>query len=272
MQISPSSPGCPVSRVDQRDRVARQRPAHRAGLERLARRVADLRRRLGLPVAVAQRQPPGAPDLLDHLGVQRLAGADDLAQRRPRARQVRLDEHPPDRRRRAERRHLAALEHAEQRRRVEALVVVDEHGRLGQPGREEVAPGVLGPAGRGQVEVHVAGLQPEPVQRRQVADRIRRVRVLDELRPRRRAGGEVQQQRVVRAGRRRRARTPPSASRRVGVGQPAVDRLADRDPRVRAGHVRPTCPCRPSARPRAWPCRARSGRAGRPARAASSPG
>ena len=44
--------------------------------------------------------------------------------------------------------------------RVEAGVVVDEDGGLGVPGREEVGPGVLGPAGRGDVQVHVARLRP----------------------------------------------------------------------------------------------------------------
>src|SRR5579863_609959 len=49
--------------VDERDRDARERPAHGAGLERRAGWVPHRRRGLGLPVAVADREPP----LLAHL-------------------------------------------------------------------------------------------------------------------------------------------------------------------------------------------------------------
>ena len=87
----------------------------------------------------------------------------------------------------------------QQRGGVEALVVEDRDRRLGEPGREDVAPGVLGPAGRAEVQMHVAGLQAEPVHRREVPDGIGGVGVLDELRPRGRAAGEVQEQRVARA-------------------------------------------------------------------------
>ena len=60
--------------VEQSDAIARERPPHRAGFELLTRRVADLRRRLRLPVAVADRQPPGRLDASDHLGIERFAG------------------------------------------------------------------------------------------------------------------------------------------------------------------------------------------------------
>ena len=82
-QISPSSAGLAGDRVEQRDRVAGQRPAHRAGLDRLAGRVADLQRssRSGRSRRGCVR-PQACCDLLDDLGVERLAGADDLAQRR----------------------------------------------------------------------------------------------------------------------------------------------------------------------------------------------
>ena len=62
--------------------------------------------------------------------------------------------------------------------RVEARLVGDEHRRAGVPGGEEAAIGVLRPAGRRNVQVHVAGLQAEPVHRDQVADRIALVAVL----------------------------------------------------------------------------------------------
>ena len=67
--------GVLVVRIQQADPVARQRPAHRAWLDRLAGRIADLRGGLGLAVAVADGQAPGRLHLLDDLRVQRLAGA-----------------------------------------------------------------------------------------------------------------------------------------------------------------------------------------------------
>ncbi len=84
---------------------------------------------------------------------------------------------------------------------VEARVVVDEDGRLGVPGREEVGPGVLGPAGRGDVQMHVAGLEADPVHGRQMPDGVRGVGVLDELGAGGGARGEVEHQRVVGVGR-----------------------------------------------------------------------
>ena len=65
------------------------------------------------------------------------------------------------------------------------------------PRREEAAPGVLGPARRRDVQMHVARPQADPIHRRQMADRIALVTVQDELRLRRRAGGEIKQQRIV---------------------------------------------------------------------------
>jgi hypothetical protein len=52
--------------VEQGHAVARQRAAHRARLEELARRIADLAGGLGLPEAVADADAPGPLDLLDH--------------------------------------------------------------------------------------------------------------------------------------------------------------------------------------------------------------
>src|SRR3954447_22027504 len=93
-------------RVDEDDREPRQRLAHRARLDCGARRVADLGTGLGLAVAVADRQAPRRAPLLDDLGVQRLARADHLPERARTAGEVGLDQHPPDRWRRAERGHL----------------------------------------------------------------------------------------------------------------------------------------------------------------------
>ena len=69
--------------VEQLDPVARQRPAHGAGLDRLARRIADLGRGFGLAEAVAYGQAPGALNLFDDFRVERLAGADQFAAAAP---------------------------------------------------------------------------------------------------------------------------------------------------------------------------------------------
>ena len=159
-------------------------------------RVADLERRLRLPEPVADLHAPRLLDLLDDLGVERLAGADDLGRREGERRQVGLDEHPPHRRRGAEAGDAAAIEDGEHRLGVETRVVHHQHAGLGDPGREDVAPRVLGPPGRRDVQVDVARFQPDPVHRRQVPDGVRGVGVLDQLRLGRRSRCEVQQQRV----------------------------------------------------------------------------
>ena len=109
-----------------------------------------------------------------------------------------LDQHPPHRRRRAKSRDAATHDGVEQPARIEAALIDDEHRRLRIPRRKETAPGVLGPARRRNVEMHVAGPQPEPIHRRQMADRIALMAVQDELGRRRGAGGEIEQQRIVR--------------------------------------------------------------------------
>ncbi len=136
----------PIFGIEQRNLEAWHRSSHGPGLDRQARRVADLTGRLRLAVAVADRQAPGLLHALDDLRVQRLAGADQLRQLHAVARQVLVDEHPPHRRWRAQRRHTAALDRLQGRLRIESRLGVDEHRRPGVPRREEVAPGVLGPA------------------------------------------------------------------------------------------------------------------------------
>ena len=69
--------------------------------------------------------------------------------------------------------------------------------------------------------MHVAGPQPDPVHRREVADGVGRVGVLDELRRRRRARREVEQQRSRRPG----CRTPADlAVEALGVAVAAASR------------------------------------------------
>ena len=84
---------------------------------------------------------------------------------------------------------------------VEARLVDHEHGGAGIPGREEAAPGVLGPARRGDIQMDIARLQSEPVHRRQSADGIAALAVAHQLGFCRRAGGEIQQHRIVGPGR-----------------------------------------------------------------------
>ena len=240
MQISPSSPTESVDRVDQHDRVAGQRAAHRAEFHLLAGGVADLGGRLGLPVPVPDGDAPGVADLLDHLGVERLTGRDALADLHLHRGQIGLDQHPPDRRRCAEGGHAVRLQDLQHLLGVEARVVVEEDGRARVPRGEDVAPRVLRPAGGGDVEVDVAGLEADPVHGRQVTDRVADLRVLDQLRLARRTGGEVEEQRVVRG--RVHLGHGTVVRRRVVVVEPTLDRRADgdadavvRDPGVPAG-------------------------------------
>jgi hypothetical protein len=101
--------------VEQGDLVAGQRAAHGAGLERLVGRVADLRGGLGLAETVADGDAPGLLHLLDDLGVERLAGADQLAQLGLHRGQVLLDQHAPHGRGRAHGGDLVLHQHVEQR-------------------------------------------------------------------------------------------------------------------------------------------------------------
>ena len=181
--------------------------------------------------------------LADHLRVQRLARRDRLAEHAGSQGQVGLDEHPPHRRRCAEGRDALGADGLQHPLGVEALVVVDEDRRLGDPRCEEAAPGVLRPPRRADREVHVTGPQAEPVHRGEVTDRVRRVGVLDELRPARGSRGEVVQQRLVHPGagvilrcRRRQERVLVGGPvRRAGSDPDAGDRGADAVELVRVG-------------------------------------
>ena len=120
----------------------------------------------------------------------------------------------------------------EQRARFEAPRQRDR-GRAGVPWRKHVRPRVLGPAGRRNIEMHVVGLQAEPVHRRQMADRIAGVRVHHQLRLRRGAGGEIEQQRVARP-RRRVGFEMRARPQQLAPVAPARRRAADGDARQQA--------------------------------------
>ena len=89
----------------------------------------------------------------------------------------------------------------QQRLGVEGRLVDHEDRGAGVPGREEGAPGVLGPAGRGDVDVHVARLQAEPVHGRQRAHGVAAMAVPHQLRLGGGARGEIEQERIVGVGR-----------------------------------------------------------------------
>ena len=80
---------------------------------------------------------------------------------------------------------------------------------------------MLGPARRGNVEMHVARLQPEPEHRRQRADGIAALAVPHQFWFCRGARGEIEQHRIVGVGR---------AIRRKGLGR--ARRLLEREPAV----------------------------------------
>ena len=234
-QISPSSAGWPCA-VEQHHRVAGKRAPHRAGLDRLAGRIAHHGGRLGLAEAVADGHSPGRAHLRDHLRIQRLAGARHLAQLHAPGAQVVLDEHAPHCRRCTECGDLAVHQLLQQRARIEALVVVGEDRRLRVPGRKEARPGMLRPPRRAQIQVYVPGLQSQPVHGREMPDRVADVRVRDQFRARGRARGEIQQQQLVGTGaRRRKARR---RSRGVRKRDPPRDLSADGDAQRRPRQAR----------------------------------
>ncbi len=134
--------------------------------------------------------------------------------------QVGLDEHPPHRRWRAERAYPLLAERSQQQVRGEPLVAEDQRGRLRVPWGEHVAPGVLRPAGRGDVQVDVPRLQPDPVHRGQVAHRVGHLGVLHQLGLGRGARGEVEQQRVAGPGRPVRGELGAGLIR-IGIAMPA---------------------------------------------------
>src|SRR5579872_4306220 len=106
----------------------------------------------------------------------------------------------PDGRWRAETRHAMGDEIVKGRARLEAFV--ERHDRRARvPGRKETRPGVFRPARRGNVEVDIAWLEPQPEHRRQMADGVGLMTVQNELRPRGGARGKVEQQWVVGMGR-----------------------------------------------------------------------
>ena len=183
--------------VEHHDVVAGKRLAHRAGLHRQAGSVAYQGGRFGLAVSVANRDAPGPLDGLDHFRVQRFACARQLSQARWTIAERLEGDHAPDRRRGAQRGDFLVAENLDRPPCRKARALVHQNGCAGIPRREKARPGMLGPAGRADVLMHICPAEAQPIHRRQVADGIARVRVQDQLRFRGRPGGEIQQQRLI---------------------------------------------------------------------------
>ena len=192
--------------------------------------------------------------------------------------EVELHERAEERRRRAERGHARALEHAQAELGIElAALIPQEDRRAHAPLTEELAPGRLGPARVGERPVQVGGRQVLPEARRDlVAGAHRGVRVQHHLGRRHRARGEVEEQRIVGA------RLPPGRLRVAGARDQLVVAHASRLDRRRRRRSRGAAtgtgrgpwpawrrPRRP--RPRAWPARARCAARCRARCRASSP-
>ena len=219
----------PAIGIQQRDVTPGQRAPHGARLERLSGGVAHQGGGFRLAEAVSQDQPPGRLQAVDDLGIERFARADQLAQLQALAigGEILLDQHPPHRGRRAEAGDRIARQHLQQRLGLEARHVMDEHAGAGVPGREDATPGMLGPAGGRDVEVHIARLQTDPIQGGQVPDRIAAVTVQHQLGPRGGPRGEVEQQRIRGEGRAIRQEVAGTGGRRIGL--PAGHRRPDAD-------------------------------------------
>ena len=145
--------------------------------------------------------PQALPDLLDHLGVERLAGA-----RAPRAACTRcwLRSSRMSMRHTVGGAHMVVIswvcEHLERAPRHEAGVVVDEDRGAGVEGGEEARPGVLGPARRADVHVDVPLADADPVHGGEVAHRVAALGVEHQLGLRGGPAREVEQDRVVDVG------------------------------------------------------------------------
>ena len=122
--------------IDEHDRLARQRPPHRSGFDGLAWRIADERRRFRLSNPSRSVSPQASRTRLITSGFN---GSPALETSRSGTRYFRGPAGSACARRWVgrERGDLAADELIEQRARVEALVLVGEHGGLRIPRREE---------------------------------------------------------------------------------------------------------------------------------------
>ena len=158
--------------VEQHNPIARQGLAHGAFLQSHPRRIADLCRGFRLAEEVADRQTPGIAHLFDDLWVQRFPGTRYFAQGCAEGFHVFLDKHAPDGGRGAECRHTIGGNRFQHTARIEARLVGDEDRGPRIPGRKKAGPGMLGPAGRGNIQMQIARLQAEGEHRGKMPHRI----------------------------------------------------------------------------------------------------
>ena len=213
--------------VDQVDVIDRRRLAHRARLGGGAHEVRDLHDRLGLAVGLHQAQAGELVPAVVDLGVERLARRRGIVQ----GGQVvslhpLLDEKAVDGRRCAEGGDLVFFHHVQQVVGDELVKVVDEDRRRGEPLPIELAPDRLHPACLGDGQVQIVRVDVVPVAG---GDDVRhRVGVVvdDHLGHARRAGGEVEEQRVVPGGLDP-LEVPVVLFELLRIGEPALPPAAD---------------------------------------------
>ena len=167
--------------VNEHHRITGCRSAHRTELDGFARTIADRTGDLCLTVAVANGVLPGSAHLLDDLGIERFPRPNDFSGRMGKSGQVGLDEHPPHSGRGTETGDLVGVHDPHEGIGIEPGIVEDKDRRLGQEGAIEIAPGVLAPSGRRDVQVHVTGAHPKPVHSRQVPDGVTHMGVFNQL-------------------------------------------------------------------------------------------
>src|SRR5690606_33477019 len=97
---------------------------------------------------------------------------DELLRRILQFAQIRLDEQAPHGGWCAEAGDVPGIHLVHQGYRVKALVVVDEYRGFGDPWGEEIGPSVFSPARGSDIQMDIAGFQPNPEHRAQVPHRV----------------------------------------------------------------------------------------------------
>ena len=161
----------------------------------------EQRRRLALAEGLVDLYAGEAVELVVDLRVERLAGAGGpLKGGKIVAAEILLDEKAVDGRRRAEAGDMVLGQHGKHLLGVEAVEIVDEVDRAGDPLAVELAPAALGPAGigGGDVDALVGEVVPEGAGD-EVADAVAEI-VRQHLGHAGGAGGEVDEHHVFRRG------------------------------------------------------------------------
>ena len=181
---------------------ARHGLAHGAGADGQGRIVREEADRLGLAVAVVDGVSGRLLPDPDDLRVERLAGPERAAEGAEVVpAEVHLREHPVDGGRGAERGHPEPGDEPQVEVGVEAVGVVEDDRGPHLPGGEEEPPRRLGPPGVRERPVDVLLAEVHPVAAGQEMGEGVAVVARDHLREGGRAGGEVDEQRLVGAGR-----------------------------------------------------------------------